>query len=592
MARTDSKWQTGGNGSYIQTIAPDGYDILINGTNKYLNFNTIVGSSGYGFRDNAGTIEFKNSGGSWNAFFNPIITSPSAGQVITFNGTNWVNDNVPGGSGGGSQWFYDQTPTDGGTYPLLQGTIDGVNQLFTVSEGQYISGKLVVAVNGVICSQGTGPNEWTETDPVTGTFTLNTAPSNAGPSPDEVSAFYTTTAGGGGGDAAGADTEVQFNDAGALNGDPTFLFNKTTNKLTVEAILLSGLTASELVATDASKNLVSLAVATYPSLAEVAHVKGVTSALQTQLDGKLSDSGDTGTGTYNFAGATVFRLPSNSNPTLSSVGAIAHDDTVTDWADGLWKSYNGVLNTIYAFVQIPVSGLGSPSNGNVVAYNSSTDAFELAVPASGTVTSVSGTTNRITSTGGATPVIDIAATYVGQSSITTVGTLSAGDATAVVSAASTSAAGKVELAIASEIDTGTDSTRAMGVAEYVASKRNVRHVTYRVLSPTTNTVAASSTALGGDFECPIAGTIIAVYAYNDTAGTTGTATYDIHLNGTTIMTTTKISIETTEKSSRAATTQPTLTTTAIAVGDILTFYCDAIHTTPGKGLSFEIDIRE
>lgn len=44
----------------------------------------------------------------------------------------------------------------------------------------------------------------------------------------------------------------------------------------------------------------------------------------------------------------------------------------------------------------------------------------------GTVTSVSGTTNRITSTGGTTPVIDISASYVGQSSITTVGTLSAG----------------------------------------------------------------------------------------------------------------------------------------------------------------------
>jgi hypothetical protein len=44
----------------------------------------------------------------------------------------------------------------------------------------------------------------------------------------------------------------------------------------------------------------------------------------------------------------------------------------------------------------------------------------------GSVTSVSGTTNRITSTGGATPVIDISASYVGQSSITTTGTLTSG----------------------------------------------------------------------------------------------------------------------------------------------------------------------
>jgi len=42
------------------------------------------------------------------------------------------------------------------------------------------------------------------------------------------------------------------------------------------------------------------------------------------------------------------------------------------------------------------------------------------------VASVSGTANRITSTGGANPVIDIAATYVGQTSITTLGTITTG----------------------------------------------------------------------------------------------------------------------------------------------------------------------
>jgi hypothetical protein len=42
------------------------------------------------------------------------------------------------------------------------------------------------------------------------------------------------------------------------------------------------------------------------------------------------------------------------------------------------------------------------------------------------VTSVSGTTDRITSTGGTTPVINIASTYVGQSSITTLGTIATG----------------------------------------------------------------------------------------------------------------------------------------------------------------------
>jgi hypothetical protein len=41
---------------------------ILNGASRYLNFGSTVGSSGYGFRDNAGTMEFKNSGGTWQSF--------------------------------------------------------------------------------------------------------------------------------------------------------------------------------------------------------------------------------------------------------------------------------------------------------------------------------------------------------------------------------------------------------------------------------------------------------------------------------------------------------------------------------------------
>ncbi len=65
MARTESKWKIGSDGTYIQTISATGYNVLINGANKYLNFGTVSGTTGYGFRDNNGVIEFKDSGGSW-----------------------------------------------------------------------------------------------------------------------------------------------------------------------------------------------------------------------------------------------------------------------------------------------------------------------------------------------------------------------------------------------------------------------------------------------------------------------------------------------------------------------------------------------
>jgi len=53
---------------------------------------------------------------------------------------------------------------------------------------------------------------------------------------------------------------------------------------------LNNQTASTIASFDSSKNLVSLATATYPSLTELSYVKGVTSAIQTQIDTKAATS--------------------------------------------------------------------------------------------------------------------------------------------------------------------------------------------------------------------------------------------------------------------------------------------------------------
>ncbi len=73
------------------------------------------------------------------------------------------------------------------------------------------------------------------------------------------------------------------------------------------------------------------------------------------------------------------------------------------------------------------------TSGSFASTFTMTGATNVTFPTSGTlattagsVSSVSGTTNRITSTGGTTPVIDISAAYVGQSSITTLGTIGTG----------------------------------------------------------------------------------------------------------------------------------------------------------------------
>jgi hypothetical protein len=64
---------------------------------------------------------------------------------------------------------------------------------------------------------------------------------------------------------------------------PTF-----TGTVTSPAIILSSETASTIASFDASKNVKSLSTTTYPSLTELSYAKGVTSAIQTQIDAKVS----------------------------------------------------------------------------------------------------------------------------------------------------------------------------------------------------------------------------------------------------------------------------------------------------------------
>ena len=80
---------------------------------------------------------------------------------------------------------------------------------------------------------------------------------------------------------------------------------------------------------------------------------------------------------------------------------------------------------LYASAANTLSKLAASTNGFVLTLAAGIPAW--VAPSGGTVTSVTGTLNRITVTNPTTtPVIDIAATYVGQTSITTLGTITTG----------------------------------------------------------------------------------------------------------------------------------------------------------------------
>lgn len=96
-ARTDGLWDYLQPGGYIKPNASaNGADLLIYGSNHYINFGTVIGSSGYGIRDNGGSIECKNSGGSWAScasgggggtgdFVGPSSSTDNA--IVRFDGT-------------------------------------------------------------------------------------------------------------------------------------------------------------------------------------------------------------------------------------------------------------------------------------------------------------------------------------------------------------------------------------------------------------------------------------------------------------------------------------------------------------------------
>lgn len=108
-----------------------------------------------------------------------------------------------------------------------------------------------------------------------------------------------------------------FLDTFSASSDLVFRPNSTeVMRLTPTDVNLTQETASTILSLDASKNITSLSTSTYPSLTELSYVKGVTSAIQTQLNTKL-ESGDniseltndsgytTNTGTVDTSGTPV-----------------------------------------------------------------------------------------------------------------------------------------------------------------------------------------------------------------------------------------------------------------------------------------------
>ncbi len=94
----------------------------------------------------------------------------------------------------------------------------------------------------------------------------------------------------------------------------------TAYPITTSGTVNLGLTASQILADDGSSNIISLTTATYPSLTELSYVKGVTSAIQTQLNTIPAAANPTATVTITATngGASTF-MRSDAAPALGVV---------------------------------------------------------------------------------------------------------------------------------------------------------------------------------------------------------------------------------------------------------------------------------
>jgi len=200
-------------------------------------------------------------------------------------------------------------------------------------------------------------------------------------------------------------------------------------------------------------------------------------------DDFLLNTGDVGTGVYDFGGAASFEIPNGGTPTTNTTGQIAIKTTITDHT-GMIQYYDGT-ESLYA-VGIPTTNLNT-TDGHMVAYNATNNEFEMR-----------------------------------------------GEKVVIMLYAS-----------------ATEASLVTGVTK-----------DYIVM--------------------PFAMTITEVYATVNTAPTGSVCTFDIN-NGFSILST-KITIDSSEFSSKTAATPPVVSNTSIASGDRITVDVDGVGSlTPGGG---------
>ena len=164
------------------------------------------------------------------------------------------------------------------------------------------------------------------------------------------------------------------------------------------------------------------------------------------------------------------------------------------------------------------------------------------------------------------------------------------DVTDIVSAASDTAAGKVELAIASEVNTGTDATRAVTPDALAGSYAGTKSLSVQLFDGATDVTTGDGKAYITIPESLNGMNLIRAQATVVTAGTTNATTVMVH-NKTDAqdMLSGAISIASGGTVGTAGTVNGTYDD--VATNDVLRIDVDSVSTTAPKGLMVVLEWR-
>lgn len=389
-----------------------------------------------------------------------------------------------------------------------------------------------------------------------------------------------------------------------------------------------------------SDTLGSLTTATYPSLTELSYSKGVTSAIQTQLNAKAPIASPTFTGTAtiptaNFGSSSgVSATASSGTLTLTGLSGTAEDITLglssnntvnvgtgTGVANWVWNNTMSLLagnsNWLLSGASSSYFGNGSGASlrtgfGGVTSPTAKIHIGAGTTAASTAPLKLTAGTNMTTPEAGAiefdgtdlfytnsTPTRRTVANLAGTQTLTNKDISSS---TNTYRSASDTVVGAVELATTAETNTGTDATRAVtpdGLAGSYAGTKNIGiqftsgssaittgdgKAYIRVLEELNGMdiigVAISTTAPS------TSGTIDVQVARGRQSSATSAHTYSDVLS-------TKVTIDANEYDSKDATTAAVINTSNddLATGDMLRVDLDSIGSGPTAVLTISIRAR-